>query len=171
MPPKTTRQVVPDSPPSSPEHQEIKSTTTIPPITIPHSIPVDLPVVPVVVPTSAPSSAPMKEYVSTSSTLIDLPHFYLLERSQWADFKRNLNNCGLTWNLPDWMYTIVYKGEQYKKVEQKNNLSEIFKLPTMLVGEQKVEVGGGKSQELIRCLGLPKSIGEYIQSSTLREPQ
>jgi hypothetical protein len=166
MPPKTTRQVVPDSPPSSPEHQEIKSTTTIPPITIPHSIPVDLPVVPVVVPTSAPSSAPMKEYVSTSSTLIDLPHFYLLERSQWADFKRNLNNCGLTWNLPDWMYTIVYKGEQYKKVEQKNNLSEIFKLPTMLVGEQKVEVGGGKSQELIRCLGLPKSIGEYIQSST-----
>jgi hypothetical protein len=64
------------------------------------------------------------------------------------------------------MSTIVYKGDDEKKILAKSNIDEIFKLPTMLVGENKVEIGGGKSQELIKLLGFPKSIGEYIQPST-----
>ena len=33
--------------------------------------------------------------------LIDIPCVYLLERSSWPEFKRGLNECGLTWNLSE----------------------------------------------------------------------
>ena len=33
--------------------------------------------------------------------LVDIPCVYLLERSSWPEFKRALNECGLTWNLPE----------------------------------------------------------------------
>jgi hypothetical protein len=160
MPPKTVRPVVPDSPPGSPAAIPADvAPPIIPPLVLP-------PVIPAVQPVVAPPAAPIRETYVPSSSLVELPYFYLLDRSNWTDFKRSLNNCGLTWSLPDWMSTIVYKGEDYKKLEAKSDISQIFKLPTINVGEVKVEVGSGKSRELINLLGFPKSIGEYIQPST-----
>ena len=39
------------------------------------------------------------QQTSRDSLLIDIPYQYLVEKSQWSDFKRSLNMCGLTWNL------------------------------------------------------------------------
>ena len=99
--------------------------------------------------------------------LPDLPYQYLLERSQWSDFKRALNNCGLTWAIPDWMSTILYKGKDYKDLKEKGeDMDAIFKLPVITLAENKqIEAGGDKSRKLISLLGFPKSMGEYIQPS------
>ena len=115
-------------------------------------------------PPPVPQPPPIR-YESQVS-LIELPHFYLLERGQWSDFRRALNNCGLTWNIPDWMCTIVYKGQDYLDLLAKDSeLDDIFKLPTITVGEEKV-LGSGKSKSLIKLLGFPNSMNEYIQVST-----
>jgi transposase InsO family protein len=109
---------------------------------------------------------PITKYES-NATLVELPYFYLLERGHWSDFRRALNNCGLTWNLPDWMCTIVYKGADYKELRKLDGeLDEIFKLPTVSIGEEKLEVGGSKSKSLIKLLGFPRSMSDYIQVST-----
>ena len=102
-----------------------------------------------------------------NTPLVDLPYQYLVEKSQWTDFKRALNVCGLTWNLGDWMSTILHKGKDYNLLEDKGeNLDEIFKLPVVSFGENKhAEVGGDKSRKLMKLLGFPKNMGEYITPS------
>jgi hypothetical protein len=114
-----------------------------------------------------PLPNPPMRYESNSAILVDLPYVYLLERSHWSDFRKALNNCALTWNIPDWMCTILYRGSDYAQLLAKDaELDEIFKLPTIQVGDEKVEVGSKKSKDLIKMLGFPKNIGEYIQVST-----
>ena len=67
-------------------------------------------------PVAPPLPKPPKTYTESipASTLIDIPCSYLYDRNGWADFKRNLNECGLTWNLPNWMTTIVRGGTEWK---------------------------------------------------------
>ena len=50
-----------------------------------------------------PLPKPPKSHVEaiSSSTLIDIPCCYLYDRSSWAGFKKALNECGCTWNLPE----------------------------------------------------------------------
>src|SRR5512140_3245781 len=62
--------------------------------------------------------------------LQDVPYCYLVDKSNWTDFKRTLNNCGYTWNLPDWMHTVVYQGKQYTKIaSEKPDIKEFFQEP------------------------------------------
>src|SRR5690349_87248 len=127
MPPKNVRPVVADSPPGSPAAVPADvAPPIIPPLVLPPVLP---PVIPAAPPVLAQPAAPMRETYVPTSTLVDLPSFYLLDRSNWTNFKRNLNNCGLTWNLPDWMSTIVYRGDDYKKLETQTDINQIFKLP------------------------------------------
>ena len=59
--------------------------------------------------------------------LTDIPCVYLTDRSGWHEFKRALGDCGLTWNLPDWMTTIVYKGREWKEIAGRGtDLNEHF---------------------------------------------
>jgi len=99
-------------------------------------------------------------------SLADIPLVYLLDRSQWTDFKRALNNCGLTWNLPDWMMTIVYKGDDWGEFAgaQKVQLEEVFRPPVRAVEDKKFDVND-VSKTFMTILGYPKSLGEYIQPS------
>lgn len=114
-----------------------------------------------------PLPTPPTRFESNPTILVDLPYTYLLERSHWTDFRKALNNCALTWNIPDWMCTILYRGPDYNQLLAKDKeLDEIFRLPTIQVGDEKVEVGSKKSRDLIKMLGFPKNIGEYIQVST-----
>jgi hypothetical protein len=93
------------------------------------------------------------------STLSDLPPSYLLEKSQWSDFKKAITTCGLIWNLPDWMSTIVYQGIDYVEMKKKEpSLDDIFPSPTMTVGENEVKVGE-TSSKLLKLFGLPKTFG------------
>ena len=109
---------------------------------------------------------PPKKVEPVSPLLADIPYVYLLDQSQWPDFKRALNNCGLTWNIPDWMTTIVYKGLDYKTICNKGeDLDKIFLLTSIDVGDKKMEPGGTHTQKLIEMLGFPKNLGEYIQPS------
>jgi len=107
----------------------------------------------------------------SSVNLADIPFVYLLDRSQWTDFKRALNNCGLTWNLPDWMMTIIYRGPDWQEIsstaEEKARLEELFVAPIRAVGgeEKKIDVIQ-TSTRFMKLLGYPKAIGEYIQPSS-----
>ena len=65
--------------------------------------------------------------METMAPLIDIPCVYLQERSSWPEFKRALNECGLTWNLPEWMTTIVHQGTEWKQVVANGtNLQDYF---------------------------------------------
>jgi len=98
--------------------------------------------------------------------LPDIPLVYFTDRSQWTDFKRALNNCGLTWNLPDWMMTITYKGADWQAIAdtKRAQLEELFAAPVRETENKKYEVLK-TSNEFLKILGYPKSMGEYIQTS------
>lgn len=96
--------------------------------------------------------------------LTDIKPVYLVDRSGWTEFKRAINECGLIWNLPDWMTTIVHNGTEWKSFLQKGiNLQEYFP-----VVEKKVAGDGQESRtselgaKLVASLGFPKNMGEYI---------
>ena len=61
-------------------------------------------------------------------SLPDLPFQYLTDKSQWPDFKRSLNNCGYTWNISDWMSTIVFKGKDYNDLKTKGRFRFYFSI-------------------------------------------
>jgi hypothetical protein len=100
-----------------------------------------------------------------SSQLADVDPLYLVDRLGWPDFKRRLNECGLTWNLPHWMTTIVYKGTEWnEQVKNGIPLGNYFVDDKIVIGEGEVgtsELGA----KLIAGLGLPKNMGDYIQPS------
>jgi len=105
-----------------------------------------------------------------ASHLVDIPIVYFLDRSQWTDFKRALNNCGLTWNLPDWMTTIVYKGDDWKRIantEAKTaELEDVFRAPVLEMGDEKKVDIAKLSSGFMKGLGYPEKLGEYIQPSS-----
>jgi len=94
--------------------------------------------------------------------LQDMPCVYLMDRSSWGDFKRALNNCGLSWNLPDWMHTVVYKGKKYLEIESQRPDLALFFPETNMVVEGKA-VAPDTNQGFMDMLGFPKTMGEYIQ--------
>ena len=51
---------------------------------------------------------------------LSIPVVYLLDRSNWVDFKRALNECAMTWNFPAWMTTIVYQGKEWQEMASKD---------------------------------------------------
>jgi hypothetical protein len=94
--------------------------------------------------------------VAPSPSLPDIPIQYLIEKGQWTDFKRSIENCGLTWNLPDWLYTIAYKGMDYKAIKDSGEkIDDLFPPPAVMVAEQKIEVGD-TSRKWLKLLGMPK---------------
>src|SRR5687768_16631373 len=60
-------------------------------------------------------SAPKQEMIS-SAPLLDIAPSYLYDRTTWADFKKALTECGGSWNLPDWMTTIVRGGSEWTRM-------------------------------------------------------
>ena len=67
-----------------------------------------------------------KESISMSA-LADIPHIFLYDRSNWAEFKKVLNECGGTWQLPHWMTTIVRGGEEWEAMKrQGHDVDSIF---------------------------------------------
>jgi hypothetical protein len=75
-------------------------------------------------PVPAPPKGPPPE---AFHNLVDLPCVYLQDRGNWPDFKKALHECGLIWNLPEWMTTIVYHGEEWESIDAKGaNLDEYF---------------------------------------------
>ena len=115
---------------------------------------------------SAPPAASKQETFSSIS-LVEIPCSFLYDRSGWPAFKRALNECGLTWNLPDWMTTIVYKGTEWKAIAAKGT-----DLDTYFPVVEKTKAGDGASSKssklglkLTHLLGLPTNMGESIRPS------
>ena len=62
-----------------------------------------------------------------SVPLVDIPCVFLNDRSCWPDFKRALTECGLIWNLSDWMTTILYRGVEWNLIKDNGtDLSAYF---------------------------------------------
>src|SRR4051794_25290803 len=113
----------------------------------------------------APQPPPMPHPPRDHQHLVDIPCTYLYDRNGWVDFKRALNECGLVWNIPDWMTTILHGGPEWKNAASKGtDLSQYFPIAekkTALDGtHSKNSVLGGK---LVELLGLPKNMGDYIR--------
>ena len=67
--------------------------------------------------------------------LPDIPCVYLSDRNGWHEYKRALTDCGLTWNIPDWMTTIVYKGKEWNEIGTKGtDLSRYFPVANLPPG-------------------------------------
>ena len=115
-----------------------------------------------------PKKAVLTGEIATSDRLVDIPCSYLIDRSEWQEFKTTLVDCGLSWNLPDWMTTIVYKGKEWESIRVGStgiagvDLSAHFAPPTIQVGEEKKE-----KPNLVALLGLPKNMKELQHTSTL----
>ena len=110
---------------------------------------------------------PISHHVGTvmERALVDVPFCYLLDKSNWTDFKRALNNCGYTWNLADWMHTVVHQGKQYQEIVAKRpEFTDFFQVPAIPQVEGKV-LGPDAKQVFIDLLGFPKNMGEYIKPS------
>ena len=117
---------------------------------------------------SVPKPPPIQKY-EQNTYLVELPFSYLLERGAWSEFRRALNTCGLSWNIPDCMCTIIHGGPDYTKLLEKDKeLGIIFKQKAVTLGEgeESKEVSADKSRALIKLLGFSNSMCEYIQMST-----
>ena len=99
-----------------------------------------------------------------NKSLEDIPYHYFNKRSQWSDFRRPLNNCGLVWGLPDWSATILYGGSDWEELNKKHKrLKDIFAPPDLRIRAEKVDVSL-LSLELLTTLGLAKPIEGDIQT-------
>ena len=105
-----------------------------------------------------PVKAKIDPPAASSSNLIEIPHHFLLEKSQWTGFKKAVENAGLTWNLPDWLYTITYKGADYKAIKGKGEeIDEVFPSPIVLVDDEKKKVVvTDTSKKWLNIIGMPK---------------
>ena len=87
---------------------------------------------------SLPKPPPIQKY-EQNTYLVELPFSCLLERGAWSEFRRALNTCGLSWNIPDWMCTIIYEGPDYiKMLEKDKELGIIFKQKTVTLRREKM---------------------------------
>jgi transposase InsO family protein len=117
-------------------------------------------------PPQPPPPKPMTEQVSTP-ILIDIPCSFLSDRLGWPDFKKALNECGLSWGLPEWMTTIVHCGAEWNSIlKTGTDLSQFFPVA------EKKQAGDGSNAKtsalgakLTTLLGLPKNMGESIGPS------
>jgi hypothetical protein len=71
------------------------------------------------------SSKDNHEYAT--SLLVDVDPVFLVDRWNWPDFKRAINEVALAWNIPDWVNTILYQGDTYIEMKKKvKNLDTLF---------------------------------------------
>ena len=134
-------------------------------------------------PTAGPESAPVEEPEQKVSMtppkpqpprvphpdtylLTDIPCVFLHERGCWSEFKKSLNECALTWGLPDWMTTIVYKGVEWRDCATKGTDLSIY-FPVI----QKTGAGDGLiskqsvlGAKLTALLERPKNLGSFKPS-------
>jgi hypothetical protein len=107
----------------------------------------------------------MAQPVEPTTQLVDIPCVYLLDRSQWHEYRKSLNDCALTWNIPDWMTTIVYKGREWQEIKKKGtDLEKFFPPPkmTIAVGEEQKDE---QMPDLVQLLGLPKNTKDMSSST------
>ena len=101
-----------------------------------------------------------KESIS-SNALVDIPPVYLYDRSNWFEFKKILNECGGTWNIPHWMTTIVRGGEEWKNLKRDGmDVDAYFPKPSAAAEGKHVDL----ASRLVASLGLPKNIGDTIRN-------
>ena len=102
---------------------------------------------------------PVLSSVLSAPPLIELPYYFLTEKYHWTDFKKAIDTCGCTWNIPDWMSTIVYQGIDYLELKKsEDTLDDMFPAPVRSYGDVEVKVGE-TSKKLLKILGISKQTG------------
>ena len=101
-----------------------------------------------------------------SVPLVDIPCMFLNDRSGWPDFKRALTECGLIWNLSEWMSTIVYRGAEWKLIQEKGTDLSIY-FPAV----EKTGAGDGNfsktsalGAKLVGLLSRPTAVADFKPS-------
>jgi hypothetical protein len=111
-------------------------------------------------------------YGDKISHLEEIPQVYFVERTQWNTFKRALENCGLTWRLPDWRTTYLYQGDELKQMldgnaHLKSKFDKVFPPPQMEVGnKEKIDVFD-LSNTFLKALKVKPLIPEELQSKRI----
>lgn len=82
--------------------------------------------------------------------LPDISPVFLYDRSNWADFKKALNECGGIWNIPHWMTTILRDGDDWKAlIAEGHDMAAIFPNP-----DKKHAADGLESKIVLWLLNL-----------------
>jgi hypothetical protein len=103
-------------------------------------------------------------FPEVTQTLVDIPCLFLNDRSCWADFKRALNECAISWNIPEWMTTIVYKGAEWDEIQKEHGTDLAAYFPAI----EKTGAGDGITSKsstlgvkLVALLGRPTNLGDF----------
>ena len=82
--------------------------------------------------------------------------------TSWPEFKRTLNECGLTWNLSEWMTTIVQQGIEWQQVVANGTpLHDFFpQVEKKTAGDGSYSKTSTLGQKLVATLKLPKNLGD-----------
>ena len=114
------------------------------------------------------SMAPLQQHLQMNSVpLVDIPFVYLNDRASWPDFKRAVTECGLIWNLSEWMTTIVYKGTEWKLIhENGTDLSTYFPVVEKTgAGDGKISKTSALGTKLVALLQRPTTMGDLKPSA------
>ena len=112
--------------------------------------------------------APLQQHLQMNSVpLVDIPCVYLNDRASWPDFKRAVTECGLIWNLSEWMTTIVYKGTEWKLIhENGTDLSTYFPVVEKTgAGDGKISKTSALGTKLVALLQRPTTMGDLKPSA------
>ena len=112
--------------------------------------------------------APLQQHLQMNSVpLVDIPCVYLNDRASWPDFKRAVTECGLIWNLSEWMTTIVYKGTEWKFIhENGTDLSTYFPVVEKTgAGDGKISKTSALGTKLVALLQRPTTMGDLKPSA------
>ena len=114
----------------------------------------------------APVKPPRPNQSESFQQLVDIPCVYLQDRSIWSDFKRALNECGLIWNLSEWMTTIVYHGTEWNLIKDKGtDLDTYFPRGEKTVaGDGNISKTSSLGAKLVGLLDRPKNLGDFKAS-------
>ena len=111
---------------------------------------------------------PRPPSLQNSLPLVDIPCIYLNDRSCWPEFKRGLTECGLIWNLSEWMNTIVYKGTEWNLIrdDKGTDLAAFFPIVEKTgAGDGKISKTSALGAKLVGLLSRPTTMDDLKPSA------
>ena len=92
--------------------------------------------------------------MSSVYTLTDFPPVYLIDPEvHWEPFKKAVKDCAVAWNFKNWLNTIIYQSEAYKKVVAAKGGEMKLKKENVVDKEAKAQEPPAMTPQVRKALG------------------